>query len=147
MLANRVTQQRLGLGAAVLFCLSAVFASAAVTADETTQAIAERIAPVGDLCKAGDECAAAPAPAAAAGPRSGEDVYNASCTTCHALGVSGAPRLGHADDWAPRIANGMDSLFNNAWNGINAMPAKGLCMDCSEDDIKAAIAHMVDNSQ
>ncbi|BFM09529.1 c-type cytochrome [Halioxenophilus aromaticivorans] len=146
MLANRVTKTLSGLSAAAMLCLAALFASTAV-ADQVTDAIAERIAPVGSLCKSGDDCAAAPVAAAPAGPRSGEDIYNASCTTCHAIGVSGAPRFGNADDWAPRIAQGMDTLFDHAWNGLNAMPAKGLCMDCSEDDIKAAIQHMVDASQ
>lgn len=146
MLANRVIKKLSGLSAAAMLCLAAAFATT-VVADEVNDAIAERIAPIGSVCKSGDDCAAAPVAAAPAGPRSGEDIYNASCTTCHAIGVSGAPRFGNADDWAPRIAAGNDSLFNNAWNGLNAMPAKGLCMDCSEDDIKAAIAYMVENSQ
>lgn len=146
-LANRVVKNLNGISAAVLFCIAALFGSAMVFADDVADAIAERIAPAGSVCMSGDDCAAAPAPAAASGPRSGEEIYNAACTTCHAIGVSGAPRLGNAEEWAPRIAAGSDSLFNNAWNGLNAMPAKGLCMDCSEDEIKEVIEYMVENSQ
>lgn len=147
MLANRVVKKLNGVSAVIIVCCSALFGSALALADQVSDAIAERIAPAGSVCMSGEECAAAPAPAVAAGPRSGEDIYNASCTTCHAAGVSGAPRLGNAAEWAPRIAAGNDTLFNNAWNGINAMPAKGLCMDCSEDEIKAVVEYMVSSSQ
>jgi len=132
---------------AALLALLAIAGSAASTADEVSDAVAERIAPVGSICKSGEDCAAAPVAAAASGPRSGEELYKTKCTTCHAVGVSGAPKMGNADDWAPRIAQGDETLFNHAWNGLNAMPAKGLCMDCSEDEIKAAIAYMVDASK
>ncbi len=116
-------------------------------ADEVAEGIKERIAPVGELCMSGDPCAAAPAAPVAAGPRSGQEVFDTKCTTCHTAGVSGAPRMGNAADWAPRIAQGDSAMFDNAWNGINAMPPKGLCLDCSEDEIRAAIKHMVNNSK
>jgi cytochrome c5 len=109
--------------------------------------ILSNIAPVDNLCMSGDDCAAAPVAAGPAEPRTGDEIYAAACGTCHTAGVSGAPRTGNVDDWAPRIAQGNESMFTNAWNGYNAMPAKGLCMDCSEDEIRAAIAHMVDQSQ
>ena len=49
--------------------------------------------------------------------------------------------------WAPRIAKGIDALLVSATNGLNAMPPKGLCMDCSEDELKGAIEYMISNSQ
>lgn len=102
--------------------------------------LAERIKPVGEVCMAGDECAAAVVEVAA-GPRSGKELYDTKCMACHAVGVAGAPKFG---EWSARVdERGMDGLFNNAWNGINAMPAKGTCGDCSEDEIKAAIEYMV----
>jgi cytochrome c5 len=109
--------------------------------------ILSNIAPVDSLCMSGEDCAAAPVAAGPAEPRTGDQIYASACGTCHTAGVSGAPRTGNVDDWAPRVAQGMDSMFNNAWNGLNAMPPKGLCMDCSEDEIRAAISHMVDQSQ
>ncbi|NMV43156.1 cytochrome c5 family protein, partial [Vibrio parahaemolyticus] len=56
----------------------------------------------------------------------------------------GAPKTGNADDWAPRIAQGKDTLVKHALEGFNAMPAKGTCMDCSDDEIIAAIDHMIE---
>lgn len=110
--------------------------------------IAERIAPAGSVCMAGEDCAAAPTAAAGGGEaRSGEDIYNASCNTCHGTGVAGAPRLGEPADWADRIAAGTDTLYANAINGIGGMPAMGLCATCSEDEIKATVDYMVENSQ
>ena len=53
-------------------------------------------------------------------------------------GAAGAPKTGDAAAWAPRIAKGMDTLYGNAINGVGAMPAKGLCADCSDDEINEA---------
>lgn len=112
-----------------------------------TDSIEERIKPVGGLCMAGDECAAAVAAPVASGPRSGEDVYKTKCATCHATGAANAPKLGDAAGWAPRVAKGLDTLYGNAINGFNGMPAKGLCFDCSDDEIKAAVDYMVEGSK
>src|SRR5690554_1374050 len=50
-----------------------------------TDAMKDRIAPVGSLCKSGETCAAAPV-AVSAEPKSGKEVYDSSCTTCHEIG-------------------------------------------------------------
>ena len=84
---------------------------------------------------------------ASAGPKSGEEIYNGTCVSCHGTGAAGAPKLGDAAAWAPRIAAGMDSLLANATNGLNAMPPKGLCMACSDAELQSAIEYMVSNSQ
>ncbi len=118
-----------------------VFAGAAAKDD-----IAARIAPIGELCMAGDECAAA-AVEVASGPRSGEDVYSSKCIACHGSGAAGAPKLGDAGDWSARLGKGTDTLYTNAIAGFQGMPAKGLCFDCSDDEIKAAVDYMVSNSQ
>lgn len=91
--------------------------------------------------------AAAAAPVAAAEPKSGEQVYNGSCAACHGTGAAGAPKLGDAGAWAPRIGKGIDGLLASAINGLNAMPPKGLCMTCSDAELKAAIEYMVSKSQ
>lgn len=119
-----------------------------------TDEILARIAPVGNVCIEGDECSmAAPAPAVAAtatseasGARSGEDVYNASCSACHSSGVAGAPIYGTAD-WAEKGKKGIDSLLSTALSGINAMPPKGTCADCSDDELKSAIEYMVSSAK
>jgi len=77
----------------------------------------------------------------------GQKIYQTSCQACHATGAAGAPKLGDKEAWAPRIATGMDALLTSATNGKNAMPPKGACMSCSEDDLKAAIEYMVSQSQ
>jgi cytochrome c5 len=77
----------------------------------------------------------------------GQQVYQASCQACHATGAANAPKLGDKEAWAPRIAQGMDALLASAMNGKNAMPPKGACASCTEDDLKAAVEYMVSQSQ
>ena len=106
-------------------------------------AIAERIKPVGSVCVAGDDCAKGLL-LAAAGPKSGEEVYNSSCLACHSSGAVGAPKFRNAGDWAGRLAAGLDTVYANAIAGIGNMPAKGRCMSCSDDEIKASIDYMIE---
>ena len=115
---------------------------AVTIAQEDNSALIERIKPVGQVQIAG----AAPAGAtAAAGPRSGKDIYNTACTACHAIGVLGAPKTQIAADWQPRLDDkGYDQVWQNAINGIGAMPPMGTCGDCTDDDIKAAIDYMIE---
>ena len=56
--------------------------------------------------------------------KSGEEVYKAQCTTCHAAGVAGAPKLGDAAAWGARIATGLEALTNSALKGKGAMGAQ-----------------------
>ena len=89
--------------------------------------------------------AAAPAAAAAAttsDPAVGKALYEKSCTVCHAAGVAGAPKSGNKEDWAPRIAKGMDALYKSSINGLNAMPPRG-ASTATDDEIKAAVDYMV----
>jgi cytochrome c5 len=74
----------------------------------------------------------------------GKATYDAKCGVCHAAGVAGAPKLGDKAAWEPRIATGMDAMLAIAVSGKGAMPPKGTCMDCSDDDLKAAIQYMID---
>lgn len=77
----------------------------------------------------------------------GEEIYNTKCMACHASGAAGAPKLGDKEAWAPRIATGMDAMVASVINGKNAMPPKGGCMDCSDEDLAAAVEYMVSSSQ
>ena len=89
--------------------------------------------------------AAAPAAAAAAttsDPAVGKALYEKSCTVCHAAGVAGAPKSGNKEEWAPRIAKGMDALYKSSINGLNAMPPRG-ASTATDDEIKAAVDYMV----
>lgn len=107
--------------------------------------IRARIEPVGKVCLEGEQCGAAAAPtqAASSGPRSGSEVYDAVCMACHTTGAAGAPVIGNTDAWAPRIDKGMELLISHAINGFNAMPAKGGCANCPDEEIKAAVEYIV----
>lgn len=128
---------------------AAVLGGFAVPFMATGETVAERIEPIGELCMTGDACAAAVAAGAgsAGEPRTGAQVYSTKCFTCHATGAAGAPKLGDAGAWQARLdARGLDGLYNGAINGFQAMPAKGLCMDCSDEEISAAVDHILAES-
>lgn len=109
--------------------------------------VSERLAHVGKVALEGEVSSAAPVASAGGEPRSGQTVYDTKCFTCHATGAAGAPKVGAVSDWADRIVNGIDTLYTNAIKGINGMPPKGLCMDCSDNEIQAAVDYMLDNSK
>lgn len=133
--------------------LAVLLASGAFAADLTDAqraAIEERIKPVGESCLEGDSSCAAPAAAAAGGAaRSGEEVYNTACMACHSTGAAGAPKYADASAWSELIAKGMDVLYVNGIEGVpgTGMVAKGGCMGCSDEEIKAAVDYMVAGSQ
>jgi cytochrome c5 len=68
--------------------------------------------------------------------------YNKSCVVCHDQGVAGAPKIGDAAAWEPRLAKGMDALMASVKNGLNAMPPMGMCFDCSDDEYMELIKYM-----
>ena len=116
---------------------------AANAQEMTNEDIANRIKPVGQVHVAGAQ--AATTGAAAGGARSGEDIYNSACVACHSSGVLGAPKVHVAADWKPRLdERSLDGVWQNALNGFNAMPPRGTCGNCSDDDIKAAIEYMIE---
>ena len=112
------------------------------------QAVAERLAPHGELVMESEVTTAAPAAGAVAGePRGGEEIYNRYCLSCHMTGAAGAPKLGDAEAWGDRIAQGMDVLYTHSIQGFKGMPPRGLCMDCSDEEIQGTVDYIVDNSQ
>lgn len=133
-----------------LFMLIGLMAASAVAVSQSatlTEEMKARIAPVGSICKSGESCAAAPVAAATSGPRTGQQVYDTACGTCHAIGVAGAPKLGDAADWGARASKGIETLYTHAIEGFNGMPPMGLCGTCSEDEIKASVDYLLENSQ
>lgn len=75
--------------------------------------------------------------------RDAAGLYAKSCTFCHASGVSGAPKTGDSAAWKARVdEKGMDKLVVNARDGFKAMPPKGMCMDCSDEEFKSLIEYM-----
>jgi cytochrome c5 len=88
-----------------------------------------------------------PQPTVALTQNNGEVVYKRACIACHLNGVAGAPKLDDEVAWEPRIKKGEKLLFENVWNGYKAMPSRGGCGDCSEQDIKDAITYMISTSK
>ena len=95
--------------------------------------------------------AAAPAAPAAPANAAGEGVYKKVCALCHAAGVAGAPMPGNKDEWAPRIAQGEETLYKHALEGFTGakgmMPARGGGTSLSDDEVKAAVDYMVAKSK
>lgn len=73
--------------------------------------------------------------------------YTQSCAACHNSGAAGAPRMGNAADWSARLEKGFDVLVEHTINGFNnVMPPKGMCFTCSDDDLKAMVQYILDES-
>jgi len=82
-----------------------------------------------------------------AGMEMGKAVYEKTCAACHETGVAGAPRFGDKTAWAPHIAEGIDHLVQMALMGEGAMPAKGGNPALSEEEVRAAVTYMIENSR
>lgn len=77
----------------------------------------------------------------------GAGTYEMFCIACHKLGISGAPRIGSAEAWEELASTGVERLLARTIEGIPpAMPAKGGCLRCSDEQLKAAIDYMLDQS-
>jgi len=149
----------------VLFVVAQIIGgkpSKTVEATADAKAVAERIKPVGELTvgavpatkvtTASNAVMDAIIPSAnAADENHGKKIYDATCMACHAAGVAGAPKLGDKAAWAPRIAQGADTLHTHAIKGFQGkagmMPPKGGNMGAKDEDVKAAVDYMVSQSK
>jgi cytochrome c5 len=111
----------------------------------------QRIEPVGQLnLKSNPQQPVAEAPmviASAADESSGKQVYSGLCQACHATGAGGAPLVGDAKAWQPRLAQGVQALYRSAINGKGAMPPKGGNPTLADVEIKAAVDYMLQMSK
>lgn len=84
---------------------------------------------------------------AAALPKTGEELFQQTCSACHGAGIAGAPKAGDQAAWGPRIAKGKDTLYDHALHGFTGtsgvMPAKGGRTDAPDDLVKQAVDYMV----
>jgi cytochrome c5 len=108
---------------------------------QSQEAVAARVAPVGKLTLTGEAVVAAAPASTATDP--GEAVYKKVCTACHATGAAGAPLLGDKAAWEPRVGQGLDGLLAVAIAGKGAMPPRGSCPNCSDEDLRVAIVYML----
>ena len=102
----------------------------------TASAVAARIAPV-----ASDAVFDA---SAVVIPKTGQQVFEAQCTTCHTAGLLGAPKFGDAAAWGPRVAKGYDALLTSALHGKGNMPAQG-GGDFSDSEVGRAVVYMANH--
>jgi len=107
-------------------------------------AILERIKPIGEV-RIDSSIVVVSSESSEKAERSGEEIYSANCQGCHSSGVMGAPKFASLEDWAPRIDLGLDKLTLSAITGKGGMPARGTCMDCSDNEIKLTVQYMLDS--
>ncbi|PIF03941.1 MAG: sulfur oxidation protein SoxCD [Arcobacter sp.] len=77
----------------------------------------------------------------------GQESYENLCSACHGNAAIGAPVVGDKDAWAEVTAKGLDKVYHNAINGINAMPPKGGSMDLSDSEMKVIVDYMISASK
>lgn len=134
---------------------------------KTAMALAVSLAVLSGACgKQESEAPEAPAPAAPEAPAvvatpapepavtgeaHGKNIYDKTCALCHDVGAAGAPKPGDVADWAPRIAQGMDVLYTHSIMGYTGekgiMPPRGGAATLSDEDVKAAVDFMVEQSK
>ncbi len=154
----------LGVLMATFMALGVLFGGISESTEEAAAEAMKNTAPVAKIQMQGDEPEAAPATeesttmggnteiATSGSDDAGKATYDSICVACHGSGIPGIPQLGDAADWAPRIEQGNDALYEHAIVGYTGasgmpMPAKGGNPDLSDDAVKAAVDYMVANSQ
>lgn len=136
---NKLTRIFASLG------LIVALGGSALTLAAVEDQIRERIEPTGNVSIAGEE--GQQRQQQSTGPRGGEEVYADACSACHDSGAAGAPKLGDSGAWADRISKGDETLYDHAINGFNAMPAKGGCSGCSDEEVQNAVDYMTAQSE
>ena len=103
----------------------------------TAEAVAARLAPVGQVAvKAAGDLAAM---------KTGEQVFQAQCSACHATGAAGAPKFGDEAAWAPRIKQPFEALLNSALKGKGNMSPQG-GGEFSDYEIARAVVYMANKA-
>jgi len=111
---------------------------AAAVVETVVEVVEEAVVEVADTA-----VAAAATVAAAESDFDAAGTYQMNCFACHGTGAAGAPQPGDADAWEERMAKGMDAGNGQRINGVNAMPARGICMSCSDEDLRAVVDYML----
>ena len=113
---------------------------------EAEKAVEKRISQVGKVCVEGQECASINMTISPSSSlvRTGEQIYDSACKTCHAIGLAGAPKFGDRISWGERANEDLDHLVETVTNGLGGMPPMGMCMDCSQEELTTAVQYMLD---
>ena len=97
----------------------------------------------GEPCETAEVASQISATAFAGGARDAMMVYTTGCAVCHDAGIGGAPRLGDLGDWSSRRRPVLD-LAQSVIRGLGSMPPKGLCQDCTDEELLSAVQYMED---
>jgi len=131
--------------------LIVMIVSSVVQADDfERQQIQKRIKPVGQVKTQQEPAKEEPAKESQVVQKKhpGEATYKQFCAVCHAAGIAGAPKFRDKTMWKSRTDNkDLAQLTQSAIKGLNAMPPKGTCMNCSAEDMKQAIKYMLPNEK
>ena len=112
---------------------------------DTMEDIAMRLQPVVSLDEMRSSMTVASAAADTAN-KSPDQLYQGACLACHSTGAAGAPKIGDAAAWKPRLAKGLDALVSSAINGIGAMPPRG-GSQFNDDQIRATVDYILSESK
>ena len=66
------------------------------------------------------------------------------CSGCHDCGGYDAPRLGHPGEWAAVLQREREQVYRRVLEGIGDMPAKGMCYQCSEEQLNDLVDYVLD---
>lgn len=103
--------------------------------------VEKRIEPIGEVVSGEVDTAEEPVELAAG------DIYSNVCSSCHDAGVSGAPVMGDSDAWSARFDDkGLETLFDHAINGFNAMPARGGDSSLTDEQVRKTVAYILDEA-
>ncbi len=84
---------------------------------------------------------------ATASLETGKTVYQATCSVCHDTGLAGAPKLGDKAAWSVHTAEGIEHLMHVAIHGEGGMPPKGGNPALSDEEVRAAVNYMLEQSR
>jgi len=104
----------------------------------SAEAVAARIQPVARV-----EFGAA---GGAASARNTADIVKNTCAACHQAGAAGAPKLGNAVEWAPRIKTGLNAMVQSVIKGKGAMPPKAGDTSLTDTEIHNAVVLMANQA-
>tara|TARA_R110002124_G_scaffold174233_4_gene341852 strand:+ start:9968 stop:10399 length:432 start_codon:yes stop_codon:yes gene_type:complete len=109
--------------------------------------IAERLAPIGNVYLSGGSSLDTKIEKKLS-KDAGVKRYKSMCFACHDTGASGAPKVGDKALWANRIkSQSIETIYKHAIEGYKAMPAKGGCISCADEEIKMAVDYMLEKSK
>lgn len=137
-----------GLVSIILSSMQDIAKHVVKPASMATKDVAQRIKPVAQV-NVGEPPVAEVVVVAAATTKTntaddaGAKIVDQTCALCHRTGMMSAPKLGSADDWMPRLEQGMDALYDHAINGFNMMPPRGNNDSLTDDEVRAAVDYMI----